>query len=307
MSLISSELVIVSEEDPSCRIDAFLSLKFPDHSRTYFQYLIENNYIKVNGSPVKKREKLLPGDSLEIIFYSKEPLSAIPQEMSLNILYEDEFFLAINKPRDLVVHPAPGNPNNTLVNGLLYHYKDLESQDPIRPGIVHRLDKDTSGALLIAKTKQAHERLSLAFKERLIHKEYLALCLGNPGSKTLKNRLGRDPNDRKKITILEEKGKEAITQIETLHYRDGYSLVKILPFTGRTHQIRVHLHSTGCPVLGDPLYGSPRSNQKLELDVQMLHAHILRFKHPFKETVMTIEAEMPDDMKELKKRLLLTF
>lgn len=305
MSLKSSELLIVSEGDPSCRIDSFLSLKFPDYSRTYFQHLIENQHIKVNGAPIKKREKLVIGDTVEVLFSCKEPLNASPQDIPLTILYEDEFFLAINKPRGLVVHPAPGNPCNTLVNGLLYRYKDLENQDPIRPGIVHRLDKDTSGILLIAKTQQAHERLSLAFKERQIHKEYLALCLGNPGSRTIHNQLGRDRIHRKKFTIVEEKGKEAISQIETLHFHNGYSLVKIFPFTGRTHQIRVHLHSTGCPVLGDPLYGSLKINQKLDLHVQMLHAHILRFKHPFKETAMTLEADMPKDMKELKKRLFL--
>ena len=305
MSLKSSELLIISKEDPSCRIDSFLCSKFPDHSRTYFQHLIENQHIKVNGRPIKKREKLTLGDTVEIIFNTKQPLSATPQNIPLTILYEDEFLLAINKPRNLVVHPAPGHPCNTLVNGLLYHYKDLEKQDLIRPGIIHRLDKDTSGILLVAKTSKAHEMLSLAFKDREIHKEYIAICLGHPGSKTLHNRLGRDPNHRKKITIVEEKGREAISQIETLQFHNGYSLVKILPLTGRTHQIRVHLHSIGCPVLGDPLYGSPKCNQKLNLHVQMLHAHKLRFKHPFKEVMMVLEAEMPEDMKELKKRLLL--
>lgn len=302
MSLKTSELLIVSKEDLFCRIDIFLSMKFSDYSRTYFQHLIENQHIKVNGVPVKKREKLFPGDRVEIDFHSKEPLNASPQEIPLNLLYEDEYLLAINKPRGLVIHPAPGHPSNTLVNALLYHYKNLERQDPIRPGIIHRLDKDTSGVILIAKTSQAHERLSLAFKDRQIHKEYLALCLGNPGTRTLQNRLGRHPIYRKKIALLEQ-GKEAISCIETEYYHNGYSLVKILPLTGRTHQIRVHLQSIGCPVIGDPLYGSERVNRKLDVATQMLHAHILRFKHPFNDTTMTLSAEIPQDMIELKKRL----
>lgn len=305
MSLLSRELLLVSEEDPLCRVDSFLCLKFPDHSRTYFQYLIDNKHIKVNGLPVKKREMLCIGDTIEILFSSKEPLNASPQDIPLNVIYEDEFLLAINKPRNLVVHPAPGNPSNTLVNGLLYHYKDLDLDDLIRPGIVHRLDKDTSGVLLIAKTQKAHERLSLAFKERQIHKEYLALCLGNAGSRTIHNHLGRDLVHRKKIVVVEGRGKEAISQLETLNFYNGYSFVKILPLTGRTHQIRVHLQSIGCPVLGDPLYGSLKNNQKLNVHMQMLHAHSLKFKHPFKETFMSLEAEIPADMKELKKRLFL--
>jgi 23S rRNA pseudouridine1911/1915/1917 synthase len=305
MMMPSKELITVSDQDPLCRIDSFLSLKFPMHSRAYFQYLIENQYIKLNGASIKKREKLLPGDQIEVTFHSKTPLNAAPQEMPLSLLYEDDYFIAINKPKHLVVHPAPGNPDHTLVNGLLYHYKDLKSQDPIRPGIVHRLDKDTSGVLLIAKTSSAHQALSSLFKERLIHKEYLALCLGHPGNKTLHHRLGRDPRQRKKMTLVPEGGKEAITQIETLLFKEGYSWVKITPFTGRTHQIRVHLHSIGCPIVGDPLYGSLRVNQRLGVKTQALHAHILRFKHPFKEIMITLEAPIPEELKELKKRLFL--
>jgi 23S rRNA pseudouridine1911/1915/1917 synthase len=300
---MSLQQLVVTEEDPLCRIDLFLHLKFPDYSRTYFQHLIEESHIKVNGKIVKKRESVTAGDSIEILFQKKESLHLTPQDMLFDILYEDDALLVINKPRGLVVHPAPGHPHSTIVNGLLHRYKGLDRLDPIRPGIVHRLDKDTSGVLLIAKTPKALETLSLAFKQRQIYKEYLALCMGNPGIKTIQNKLGRDPRYRQKIAVVNE-GREAISVIETLTYKTGYSLVKILPSTGRTHQIRVHLQSLGCPVLGDSLYGNPHINQKLGLSAQMLHAHILSFQHPLNRQMMSIEAKLPNDMKELKKKLL---
>lgn len=301
---MSLEQLVVTEGDPKCRIDSFLHLKFPNFSRTYFQYLIEHHHIKVNGKEVKKREHLAVGDVVEVTLYQKDPMDLSPQKMSLEILYEDEALLAINKPRNLVVHPAPGHSSNTLVNGLLYHYQNLGSMDSIRPGIVHRLDKDTSGIILIAKSSKALELLSLAFKERQIHKEYLAICMGNPGIKTLQTNLGRDPRNRQKMAVL-EKGKESVSYIETLTYKAGYSLVKILPSTGRTHQIRVHLESLGCPVLGDSVYGNAKINKQLNLSAHMLHAHILSFKHPFNEKSISIHADMPQDMKELKNRLFL--
>lgn len=297
-----SQKLVVSEQDPPCRIDAFLHLKFPEYSRTYFQYLIEEGYVTINGHTIKKREPPALGDLIEILFHPKDSSDLSPQEMPLAILYEDESLLAINKPRGLVVHPAPGHPSNTLVNGLLYRYHAFQVLDTLRPGIVHRLDKNTSGILLIAKTQKALEALSLAFKERRIHKEYLALCIGDPGVKTLQNQLGRDPRHRQRMAIVQE-GKEAISYIQTLEYKKGYSLVKILPSTGRTHQIRVHLQSLGCPVLGDPLYGHLRINERLKLSGQMLHAHTLHFKHPLCDQDMVLTAELPPDMQELKKRL----
>lgn len=299
--MLVEELVIASD-DPVCRLDLFLHYKFPHYSRTYFQQLIELNLVKINEICAKKRIIPQIGDKVTVTFEQKTLPHLTPQAMNLDILYEDDVLLAINKPRGLVVHPAPGHPSNTLVNGLLYHYQSLHSLDPLRPGIVHRLDKDTSGILLIAKTPYALEKLSLSFKERTVHKEYLALCIGNPGTTTVQNQLGRDPRHRQKIAIV-DKGKEALSWIETLSYKQGYSLVKIIPSTGRTHQIRVHLQSLGCPIIGDPLYGHPKTNQRLNLFQQMLHAYQLEFTHPVTGKLIVIKAELPDDMLETKKKL----
>jgi len=258
--------------------------------------------VKINGLIAKKREVPNIGDLIELTLQEKPLPDLAPEAMDLDILYEDEAFLAINKPRGLVVHPAPGHPSNTLVNGLLHRYKALQGLDPLRPGIIHRLDKDTSGVLLIAKTTPMLEKLSLAFKERKIHKEYLAICLGNPGIKRVQNHLGRDPHHRQKMAITAT-GKESLSLVETLLYKQGYSLVKIILHTGRTHQIRVHMQSLGCPVLGDPLYGQARANQSLGIHKQLLHAHLLRFTHPLYGKEVEIQAKPPLDMIEAKKRL----
>ncbi len=297
-------LLVAEEEDPRCRIDVFLKHKLPDHSRAYFQELLHQNLIQVNGSPVKKREIIKPGDQIEVEIPFLTPMIPTAENIPLEILYEDEALIAINKPRDFVVHPAPGHPNRTVVNALLYHYKALEGLDTIRPGIVHRLDKDTSGILLVAKTRIIHEKLSLAFKARKIHKEYLALCYGNPQIQTVQGSIGRDLHDRKKMALT-EKGKESSSDFEVINYYQGYSFVKIIPHTGRTHQIRVHLQAAKAPILGDPLYGIVKINEQLHVSHQMLHAHLLRFAHPITGETLTLTAPLPQDMQALQKKLSL--
>lgn len=293
----------LSAEDAHLRVDSLLQHAFPERSRTYFQYLLEKGNITFKGQPLKKREQLKPGDTLEIVFEDKHPVNTSGENIPLDILFEDEDFVVINKPKDCVVHPAPGHPNHTLVNALVYHFQELEDQEHIRFGLVHRLDKDTSGVMVVAKNEKAHSALSEAFKNRQVKKHYLALCIGNPGQKILKNHLGRDLKDRKKFAI-KETGKEAISSIDTLAFHKGYSLVKVSPETGRTHQIRVHLQSIGCFIVGDPLYGSVKINKELNLNQQMLHAYSLHFTHPFTGQELSFYAPLRKEMKSLVSTLI---
>ncbi len=286
----------LSADDADRRVDLLLHGAFPDRSRTYFQFLLEKGNITFKGQPLKKRLRLHPGDTLEIQFEERHPVSTSGENIPLHILFEDEHFAIINKPKDCVVHPAPGHPSATLVNALVYHFQELEDQEHIRFGLVHRLDKDTSGVMVVAKTEKAHHALSEAFKNRQVRKHYLALCVGNPGQKVLKNFLGRDHKDRKKFAI-KDSGKEAISSIETLAFHKGYSLVKISPETGRTHQIRVHMQSIGCYIVGDPLYGSAKINKELNLHQQMLHAYSLHFKHPFTDQELSFYGPIREDMR----------
>lgn len=302
MSISHTETLLATEKDEDLRLDVFLFQSFPEYSRSYFQLLLENEAVLVNGKKVKKREKIECGDLIEVVFHEKELPKAIPEDIPLDIIFEDDELLAINKPRGLVVHPAPGHFGGTVVNALLYRYKELLTQTSLRPGIIHRLDKDTSGVLLIAKTARALEAMSQAFKDREVEKEYVAICIGNPGTKTITNTLGRDSKNRQKFTVT-EKGKPASSEIETVDYFQGYSWVRILPFTGRTHQIRVHLSHLGCPILGDPIYGNIKINQKFQLNGQLLHAQSLKFVHPFTLEKIELRAEIPEDMKELKSKL----
>jgi len=297
-------LLVALEDDPTCRIDVFLKHKLPDHSRAYFQELLDQNLVHVNNSLVKKRAIIKPGDRIELEIPILAPMIPTAENIPLEILYEDDALIAINKSRNFVVHPAVGHPNHTVVNALLHHYQGLEGLDIIRPGIVHRLDKDTSGILLVAKTRIVHEKLSLAFKSRQIHKEYLALCYGNPQVKMIEGSIGRDPHDRKKMALTEN-GKESSSAFEVISYYQGYSLVKITPHTGRTHQIRVHLQAAKAPILGDPLYGIAKINEQLHVSHQMLHAHLLRFSHPITQKTLTLTAPLPQDMLDLQKKLLL--
>ncbi len=293
----STDFFTVSEQEADLRLDKLLSVHFPHYSRTYFQSLIADNCVLVNGERCKKRETLRVGDEIEVLFSLPPELSLEAEEIPLDILYEDEHLLAVNKPQGMVVHPAPGHPKGTFVNALLFHCRALESLDPLRPGIVHRLDKDTSGVLLAAKTAEAHRALVHQFAERKIQKTYCAICVGTPKEGLIDLPIRRHPIHRQQMSICFEKGKPAKSAIRVLQHAKGYSLLEIDLITGRTHQIRVHLKHLGTPIVGDPVYGSQSINKKFELTQQLLHAHRIQFLHPFQKNPIEIEAPLPETLK----------
>ncbi len=294
-----SDLIFVSEEEDGLRLDKLLASRFPRFSRTYFQSLIEKGHVLVNQEPWKKREKPQAGDEIEICFELPPELSLEAEDIPLDILYEDDHLLIVNKPPGLVVHPAPGHPNHTFVNALLFHCKHIDpSGDPLRPGIVHRLDKDTSGILVAAKTSFAHKELVLQFSQRNIEKYYTAICIGRPRQEEIRAPLKRHPSRRQEIAVHPE-GKEAITRLKIEAQHASFSLLNVALITGRTHQIRVHLQHIGCPILGDPVYGSASQNAKWGLSRQMLHASLLRMTHPVSKTLLEIKAPLPADMQRI--------
>ena len=288
------ESFTLSNDQVNIRLDKLLALQFPSHSRTYFQYLIENGYVLVNGVPIKKREKPAIGDEIEVCFALTPEISLEPENIPLDILFEDEHLLAINKPVDFVVHPAPGHPNGTFVNALLHHCQNPLPQHPLRPGIVHRLDKDTTGVLIAAKTEQAHAALVALFASREIKKIYHAICFGTPTEGLIDAPIGRHPTRRKEMAIC-PKGKEAKTIVHLLAKEGPLSYIELDLLTGRTHQIRVHLKHINAPILGDPVYGAPQANAKYHTSRPLLHAKSVQFTHPITQQPITLEAPLPDD------------
>ncbi len=288
-----NDFLIVGEGEEGTRLDKFLISKFPQYSRTYFQSLIEKQLIVVNGELIKKGGKLNVGDEIEVEFSVTPEITLAAEPIPLDILYEDEHLLAINKPVGMVVHPAVGNWNGTFVNALLYHCEQLQRDQTIRPGIVHRLDKETSGVLLAAKDESTQRKLVEAFALRQIEKEYRAICFGNPGQRTIVTSIGRHPVRRKEMAVVEGRGREAKTICDTLLYNAQLSLVRLIPYTGRTHQLRVHMQFIGTPILGDPVYGSPTANKKYGVTHQLLHAYLLRFAHPVTQNMIELKAPIP--------------
>lgn len=292
------EFLFISAEEEGIRIDRLLAARFPNHSRTYFQHLIEIGCVLLNGEPIKKRTIPEEGDEIEICFQATPEASLEPEAIPLEILYEDEHLLAINKPAGMVVHPAPGHWSGTFVNALLAHCQNIApGLDPLRPGIVHRLDKDTTGVLLAAKTLPAHQKLIELFSTRQMDKLYLAICHGRPANTLINAPIGRHPVHRKEMAALPD-GREAITEIQIAAFNDKTSLILAKPRTGRTHQIRVHLKHIGCPILGDPVYGKQDS-----CDRQLLHAYRLSFEHPITRSPIRLIAPIPQDMKLWMQKL----
>jgi 23S rRNA pseudouridine1911/1915/1917 synthase len=288
----------------SRRLDQWLVATYPNYSRSYFQRLIEKGCVLINGRACKKRELLCEEDEVEVCFELPPEISLEPEAIPLDVLYEDSHLLVVNKPAGMVVHPAPGHPSKTFVNALLHHCR-IENAHPVRPGIVHRLDKDTSGLLIAAKTYEAHQKLVALFSERRVEKSYLALCVGNPGERTIRAPLGRHPTRRKERAVCLERGKEAVSHCQTLDHKEGVSLVQVRIVTGRTHQVRVHMKHCGAPVLGDPLYGSPSANRAFGADRQLLHAYQIRFTHPCTGDALHLCAPPPQDMVRFIKTLKL--
>lgn len=290
-----SELIVIQENEAGERLDKILAHRFKDvWSRTYFQYLIDEHLVLLNGEPVKKRIKPQVGDEVEIQFAATPEIDLSPENIPLDILYEDEHLLAINKPAGMVVHPAPGNWSGTFVNALLFHCGNLEIEG-LRPGIVHRLDKETSGVLIAAKSLLVQQKLVEAFAARQVYKEYLAICVGNPGEGTIEEPIGRHPVHRKHMAVVQG-GKKAITHFQTLATNGKLSVVKVILATGRTHQIRVHLKHHGTPILGDAIYGNPQVNKQYGAERQLLHAYRLQLKHPITGQVLEFEAPIPEDI-----------
>lgn len=292
------DCLFIHEEEQGERLDKVLSSRFGErHSRTYFQYLIAEGLVLVNGEAAKKRVKLQVNDEVEIHFVATPQIDVQPEAISLDLLHEDEDLLVINKPKGMVVHPAPGNWTGTFVNALLHHCRgSLSPDDQLRPGIVHRLDKDTSGVLIAAKNVIAHQRLIALFATRQMHKEYLAICLGNPGKVEVSAPIGRHPINRKLMAVLPEKGRSAVSRFSTLASNEKLSVVRVVPETGRTHQIRVHLKHLGTPVLGDSAYGNAQANKKYDAPRHLLHAELLSFVHPMTGKLMKFQAPIPEDI-----------
>ncbi len=298
-----TETIIVSEEETGQRLDRLLTLRFPKQSRSYFQWLIGEGLVLLNGKPAKKRIQPQVGDEIEVEFSLTPEASLEPEDIPLNILFEDEHLLAINKPAGLVVHPGIKNWSGTFVNALLFHCNQLPADD-LRPGIVHRLDKDTTGVMLAAKTEATQKALVQLFTDRKMLKEYIAICIGKPGDITIDAPIGRHPVDRKRMTVPNAGGKQALTVCKTEGFDGKLAVVRLFPKSGRTHQIRVHLQHHHNPILGDPTYGNQSWNEKYKLERQMLHAHQLSFTHPLTGAPMKLEAPLPADMVPLVERIL---
>ena len=295
---------IVEREEIGKRLDAYLSLKNEKISRTIVQKLIEEGNILVNGKNPKASYKVSEGDKITLEEIEPKEISLKAQDIAVDIIYEDKDIIVVNKPKGLVVHPANGNPDGTLVNAIMSICKGSLSGigGEIRPGIVHRLDKDTSGIIIIAKNDEAHINLSEQIKNRKVKKTYIALVRGfvKENEATINMPIGRSQKDRKKMAVVKN-GKNAVTHIKVLERFNNYTLLQVNIETGRTHQIRVHLSEIGYPIVGDYTY----SNGKNEFGIvgQCLHAKSLKFRHPITNEEMYLEAELPQYFKDVIKKL----
>lgn len=293
----------INEERKGIRIDKFITDIMEGKSRSYIQGMIEEGYVLVNDKNVKSNYKLKLNDVIKTTIKEPVELEVKKENIPIDILYEDSDVIVVNKPKGMVVHPAPGNYEGTLVNALLYHCKDLSSiNGVIRPGIVHRIDKDTTGVLVVAKNDEAHVKLSEQLKDHSMKREYYALVEGRlkKDSGTIDKPLARSKRDRLKIAITED-GKRAVTHYSVIERFKNSTLVKCVLETGRTHQIRVHMSSIGYPLVGDPLYGFKK--QKFKDDGQMLHAKVLGFIHPRTGEYMEFSSELPENYKKLLENL----
>ncbi len=284
----------LTADEGDTRLDKYVCARVPELSRTRVQKLIAAGNITVNGQPAKPGLRLNPGDRIDIDIPPAPPRELKPEAIPLKIIYEDDDLLVVDKPAGLTVHPAPGHPAHTLVNAILAHFPHLaDIGDSLRPGVVHRLDKDTSGVMLVAKNSAAQADLARQFKSHSVTKAYLALVRGRlePENGIIEADIGRDPHNRKKMAVVAV-GREARTEYRVIKYIGGYTLLEIIPETGRTHQIRVHLAAIGFPVVGDKVYGVKSPH----LSRQFLHACRLGFKLPATSDYVEFESELPADL-----------
>ena len=311
-SLIEKHTFIVNQNP--IRLDQYLTQKLPEYSRSKIQQYIKLGQVTINGEVSKPSSILQGNEKVECNF---EPIAGeidiIPEKIDLNILYEDDHLVVVNKPTGLVVHPGSGNYSGTLLNGLKYHFNSLSRSDSQRPGIVHRLDKETSGVILIAKTDKAHDHLSSQFSERAVRKEYMALAWGKMDEEgIIRGEISRHPGNRQIFKVVDSDGRDAHTHYELLEHLAPLSLVKLLPKTGRTHQLRVHLKSIGHPIFGDSAYGGGmklaksfhvKYTQILNrlgkiINRVALHAQLLEIIHPETKGKILFEAPLPGDMQK---------
>ncbi len=296
---------IILKDDKEKRIDNFLNSKLEDISRSRVQKLIEEKKILVNDKYVNKNYKLKEKDNIKVNLEEAKEIDILPENIPIDIVYEDEDVILINKPQNMVVHPANGHHSNTLVNALMYHCKDNLSgiNGIMRPGIVHRIDKDTSGILIVAKNDKAHKSLANQLEDHSMTRLYYAIVYNNLKSDTgtIDAPIGRHPVDRKKMAVTNKNSKRAVTHYEVLKRFKKYTFIKLRLETGRTHQIRVHMSYIGNPLLGDSIYG--RDKQPFKLIGQVLHAKILGFIHPTTNEYLEFETDLPKYFKELLNKL----
>ena len=296
---------IVPEKSSGLRIDKFLTEICPDYTRSFLQKLLKSELVEVNGKPVKSSYKTAAGDTVTFEVPEAVEAEITAQEMPLDILYEDEDVILINKPKRMVVHPAAGHYEGTLVNGLMHHCREQLSgiNGVMRPGIVHRIDMDTTGVLIVCKNDLAHNSIAEQLKVHSITRKYYAVVFGSlkDDEGTIHAPIGRHPNDRKKMSINSKNGKDAVTHYKVLERFHGYTLVECRLETGRTHQIRVHMASIGHPLLGDQVYGPAK--QPFRLQGQTLHAGVLGFLHPRTGEYMEFSAPLPKYFEELLEKL----
>ena len=302
---MTDEIVFVKAEEGGDRVDALLACCVEELTRSAAARLIGDGRVLLRGEPVKKNYKCAAGDEFAVYLPPAQETELVPQDIPLDIVWEDDDLVVVNKPRGMVVHPAPGHPDGTLVNALMYRCGDSLSGigGEKRPGIVHRIDKDTSGLIIVAKTDFAHLALSAQLSDRSLSREYEAVVRGGfrEDSGTVDAPIGRHPTDRKRMAVTDKNSRHAVTHWEVIERYSGYTHISCRLETGRTHQIRVHMAHVGHPLLGDFTYGSPSPEKGLE--GQCLHARRLKFVHPRTGERITVETELPDYFREVLSRL----
>ena len=295
---MSKQIIVVNKEEELVRIDKFLLNKL-DLTRTHIQKLILEGHVLVDGKISKANYKIKANDEIEVIIPELKEMDLTPKDINLNIVYEDSDIIVINKPKGIVVHPAPGHYEDTLVNGLLYHCKDLSGINGVsRPGIVHRIDKDTTGLLVVCKNDISHNSIATQLQSKTCERKYIALVHGviPHDFGTIDAPIGRDDKDRQKMCVTARNSKEAITMFKVLKRYHKYTLVELTLKTGRTHQIRVHMQYIKYPVVGDYKYSIKKT---METNGQMLHAYQLSLIHPSSNQKMTFEADLPEYFKNV--------
>ncbi|MDA8217676.1 MAG: RluA family pseudouridine synthase [Dehalococcoidales bacterium] len=294
--------ISVAADAAGTRLDRFLAEAFPEHTRSYLQRLVEHGQVTVDGLPAKASVKVQPGQDIVVDVPPTPPSTLVPEEAPLEVVFEDRDLVVIDKPAGLVVHPAAGHDTGTLANIIIGRWEGPSGEETLRPGIVHRLDKDTSGLMVVAKNPSAQANLAEQIKQRLVTKRYLLLVKGHltPERGVIEAPIGRDPRERKRMAVVAG-GREARTRFQVREHIDGFSLVEATLETGRTHQIRVHFRSIGFPLVGDPVYGV--TDDRVPVHRQFLHACLLGFRLPSTGEYVEFKSDLPDDLREALRAL----